>query len=75
MSSLPKGAHAMREAALRAQSRRNAIGAATVGGFVVSVFAYSIFAVGGTEDNMITDRDVAEFRAQRKLEEKQQRVR
>ena len=73
-SSLPKGAQAMRDQALRAQSRRNAIGAAIVFSFVGSVFAYSIFAVGG-DDNQITDRDVAEFKAQRELQKKQERVR
>ena len=62
----------MRMQAAAAQSRKNAIGGLIVFSFVASVFAYSILAVG-SEDNAITDRDVAEFRAQRERERAQER--
>ena len=69
---LSPAAEAARAQAARAQSRRNFLGLAAIGTFVASVFAYSILAVGG-EDNMITDRDVAEFKMMRERQRAQER--
>ena len=68
---LPPNVEALRAQAARSQARRNAVGAAAIFAFVASVFAYSILAVG-SEDNVITDRDVAEFRSQRQRRERAQ---
>ena len=69
---LPPAAEAMRAAAAQSQARRNMMGGALIFGFVGSVFAYSILAVG-SEDNMITDRDVAEFKLERERQRAQDR--
>lgn len=61
---LPPSAQALRAKAAASQARRNFLGGAVILSFVGSVFAYSIMAVG-SDDNMITDRDVTEFRLER----------
>ena len=65
MPPLPPAAEAARQVAARRQSRNNLVGAMLVGGFVVSVFFYSMSAV---EQDTITDRDVQQFRKERELE-------
>ena len=65
MPPLPPAAEAARQAAMRAQSRRNIAGALLAGTFVVGVFSYCIQAVDQDE---ITDRDVELFRKKRDLE-------
>ena len=69
---LPRGAERLRQQAAASQARRNFIGAACIFGFVGSVFAYSILAVGG-DDALITDRDIAEFRLERERKRAQER--
>lgn len=68
---LSPAAEALRAKAAASQARRNFVGATVVFSFVGAVFAYSIFAVG-SDDNMITDRDVAEFRLERDRQRKQE---
>ena len=60
--------------AAAAQSRRNFIGASIIFSFVGAIFTYSIVAVG-SDDNMITDADVAEFRREREKQRALERAR
>ena len=62
---LPPHVEAARQAALRAQSRRNLGGALLTGGFVAGVFFYCIQTV---EQDEISERDVAQFRKERELQ-------
>ena len=62
MSPLPPAAQAARAAAEAATRRRNLGGALVIFSFVAGVFAYSISAV---EQDQITERELAQFRAQR----------
>ena len=68
---LPPAAEALRAQAAQGQARRNFLGGMVILSFVGSVFAYSILAVG-YDDNMITEREVAEFRAKRELQRKRE---
>ena len=65
---------AARAAAEAAQSRRNTTGAVIVGGFVASVFAYSIAAVA-MQDDVITEKEVWRFREERERKQREEAAR